>query len=127
MKRAWLAALALAAPVHAAQNWQDVEETAAAVVSIDVAGVQVTGNLVRFHERQVMRAGQLDPGSLRPLREVLEKRVVDCRKLRIATLSRAVFSDADALIDHRAVRLQQAEWRPLPRDDARFKLLCRRP
>jgi hypothetical protein len=68
----------------------------------------------------------MDSASLRPIREVLVKRMIDCRSRRMAMLSRAVFSDDDALIDHRAVHPRQAEWKPIDRDDPVFKLVCGR-
>lgn len=77
-----------------------------------------------FREWRAMRGGQIDPGSLRPVREGLTRRMVDCRSRRIATLSRAVFSDDDALIDHRAVRPSHAEWKLIEKDDTVFRLVC---
>lgn len=127
MRWTLLAALAVCLPAGAAQNWQVIADLPEAVVSIDAGSVQALAGKLGFHERHALRAGQIDPASLRPLREILERRLVDCRARRVATLSRAVFSTDDALIDHWAVKPQQAMWQPLPRDDPRLSLLCRRP
>lgn len=127
MRRAWLALLAGCLPAWAAPNWQVIAEQPEAAISIDTDNVQPMAGKLGFHERHALRAGQTDPGSLRPIREILEKRLIDCRARRVATLSRAVFSTDDALVDHWAVKPQQAQWQPLPRDDPRLSLLCRRP
>lgn len=127
MRRMLLAALAVSLPAGASPAWQVIAEQPEAVISIDPGSVQPMAGKLGFHERHAMRAGQVDPGSLRPIAEILEKRLIDCRARRVATLSRAVFSTDDALIDHWAMQPQQARWQPLPRDDPRFSLLCRRP
>lgn len=122
-----LCVLLLAWPGYALAAWQTLDESADGVRMIDLARVERQGDTVHFHERLVLPAGQVDPASLRPRREVLERRVLACRTGRVATLSRAVFSDQDALIEHRATRLQQAVWQRLPADDVRLSLLCRLP
>ncbi|MDQ1314637.1 MAG: hypothetical protein QG662_746 [Pseudomonadota bacterium] len=50
--------------------------------------------------------------------------MIDCKTQRIATLSRAVFPDDDALIDYLTVHPRQAEWQPLAKDDPVFRLVC---
>lgn len=127
MRWALLAALAVCGQAGAAQNWQVIAEQPEAVISIDAGSVQPMEGKLVFHERHAMRAGQIDSASLRPMREILEKRLIDCRARRVATLSRAVFSMDDALIDHRAVKPREVRWQPLARDDPRFSLLCRSP
>lgn len=120
---AWL----LVMPAGAADGtWRVVAETPGEVISVDFASLQRKGERVSFRERRVMRGAQVDSNSLRPVREVLSKRVVDCRARRITTLSRAVFSDDDAMIDHQATRLQRAVWQPIPIEDPVFKQLCAR-
>lgn len=125
----WLlaATLALGGPAAASPQWQTIAERPEAVIAIDVGSVQLLAGKPGFSERHTMRPGQTDPTSLRPIREILEKRLIDCKAARVATLSRAVFSTDDALIDHWAVKPREAKWQPLPRDDPRFSLLCRRP
>lgn len=120
-----LAATLLATAGWANGTWRVTQETAAEVVAIDVASFERTAGGVRFRERHTLRGGQTDPHTLRVLREVLAKRVIDCRRRRIATLSRAVFDTDDALIGHQAVRLQQAVWQPVRRGEAVFRLACR--
>jgi hypothetical protein len=120
-----LAAWLLVMPAGAADGtWRVVADTAGEAISIDFASLQRKGERISFRERRVMRGAQVDSHSLRPMREVLSKRVIDCRAQRITTLSRAVFSDGDAMIDHQATRLQQAVWQPIPIEDPVFKQLC---
>lgn len=123
MRRLWALCL-LAWPLAGAAAWQTVEETANGVRMVDVARAETVRGQVRFAERTVLRAGQIDPATLRSLREILEKRVLDCATRRAATLSRAVFADHDALIEHRVVRQDRADWKPLAADDPRVRLLC---
>jgi hypothetical protein len=124
------AALLLGWPLLAMAAWQTMDESPEGVRMIDPARVESRGGTLHFHERLVLHAGQMDPASLRPMREVLERRVIDCRTRRVATVSRAVFSDQDALIEHRAApfaQLKASDWRALPDSDPRVRLLCRRP
>ena len=121
-----LVACLAAFPVWANEPWRVMRETPAEVVAIDLSSLERSAGQVRFRERRVVRDGRIHPNSLRPVREVLSRGVVDCRARRIATLSRAVFSDEDALIDHQATRLQQAVWQLLPREDSLFRQLCGR-
>ena len=111
--------MALAGPV-----WQTVADTPETLTAIDTGGLERTADRVRFRERQSVRAARVDASTLRPIREVLEKRLIDCRAARIATLSRAVFSDDDAMIDYSAIRPDHAAWQPVLRNDPRFRLLC---
>ena len=110
--------------VWASGTWQVMAETPVSVVAIELSSLQRSAERVSFRERHTMRDGQMDPMTQRPVREVLVKRIVDCAKRRIATLSRAVFSDGDALIDYQAVRERQAEWQRMAKDDPVFKLVC---
>lgn len=123
----WLLLLLGAWPLCGLAAWQAFGESPAGVRMIDLARVERQGEQIRFHERISVHAGQVDPASQRPLREVLERRVMDCRTARVATVSRAVFSDQDALIEYRVSRVREADWQPLAADDARLRLLCRRP
>jgi len=119
-----MAACLLAAPCWADGPWQVALETPAEVVSIDRSSLQRNIDRVSFRERRSLRGNQVDAYSQRPLREVLARRVIDCRTRHIATLSHAVFSDDDALIEHRAVRLQDAVWQPVRQGDPVFKQVC---
>lgn len=119
-----MAACLLAAPGLASETWQVALETPAEVVAIDRSSLQRNSDRVSFRERRSLRGGQVDAYSQRPLREVLARRVIDCRSRRIATLSHAVFSDGDALIEHRAVRLRDATWQPIRQEDPVFKQVC---
>jgi hypothetical protein len=119
-----MAACLLASPGWASETWQVALETPAEVVAIDRVSLQRHSDRVSFRERRSLRGGQVDAYSQRPLREVLARRVIDCRSRRVATLSHAVFSDGDALIEHRAVRLQDAVWQPVRQDDPVFKQVC---
>lgn len=91
---------------------------------IDRAGLERRGERIFFHERRVPRLKTIDVPSQRPVREVLLKRALNCSKLRVTTLSRAVFSDDDALIDHQATRLHEARWQVIAPGEATFQLVC---
>ena len=119
-----LLACVASAPVWASGPWQVTAESPTEVVSIDLSRLERNAARVIFRERHAMQGRQIDPASLRPIREVLIKRMIDCRSRRTATLSRAVFSDNDALIDHQAVHPRQAEWTPIAKDDPVFKKVC---
>lgn len=114
-----------ATPAVADVSWQLVSETPAEAVSIERSSLQRSAGRVSFRERHVFRDRNIDPDSLRPVREVLDRRMVDCPGRRSATLSHAVFSDADVLIDYRAVHPRHAEWRVMAADDPVFKLVCK--
>ena len=116
----------LASPAWADNTWRVVSDRPNEVVSIDLASLQRNAGRVDFREQRRMREVQLHPGSRRPVRAILSRRVFDCERGRMATLSRAVFSDDDALIEHQAVRPQQAVWQALPRDEPAFRLVCGR-
>lgn len=116
----------LVVPARADGAWRVMAETPRETVSIDFDSLQRNAGRVSFRERRAMLGVQTDPNSLRPMREVLSRRVIDCRARRIATLSRAVFSDDDAMIDHQATRLNQAVWQPVPAEDRVFKQVCGR-
>jgi hypothetical protein len=113
-------------PVWASGPWQVTAESPTEIVSVDLSSLERNAARVSFRERHAMQGRQVDSASLRPIREVLVKRMIDCGSRRMATLSRAVFSDDDALIDHQAVRAGQAEWKPIDREDPAFKLVCGR-
>ncbi|MHB1144065.1 MAG: surface-adhesin E family protein [Thiobacillus sp.] len=117
---AWL----LFVPAWANGPWQVALETPDEVVAIDRSSLQRNSDRVSFRERRSLRGGLVNAYSQRPLREVLAKRVIDCRTRRIATLSHAVFSDGDALVEHRAVHLSDAAWQPVRQDDPVFRQVC---
>lgn len=116
----------LASPAWADNTWRVVSDRPNEVVSIDLASLQRNAGRVDFREQRRMREVQLHSGSQRPVRAILSRRAFDCERRRMATLSRAVFTDDDALIEHQAVRPQQAVWHALPRDEPAFRLVCGR-
>lgn len=116
---------ALACPAAANGQWQVLAESPSGTTLIELSSIARAANRVSFRVRHALRDGQLDLNTQRPMREILAKRMVDCRTRRVATLSRAVFSDHDALIDYQAVRPARAEWKAMAADDPLFKLLCR--
>lgn len=123
--RGWrLAATLLTAPAWAATGWQVVQQTPALTVAIDAASVERRADGIRFHERHSLQGGQVDPHSRRTVREVLYKRQIDCSARRVATLSRAMFSESDALIEHHAVRPRDAAWEPIAPGDPVFRAVC---
>ncbi len=116
----------LVSPAWSENTWRVVSDTPNEVVSIELASLQRNASRADFREQRRMRDVQLHPGSRRPVRAILSRRVFDCAQGRMTTLSRAVFSDDDALIEHQAVRPQQAAWHALPRDEPAFRLVCGR-
>lgn len=114
----------LAFPAWGNGRWEVMTESPAEIVLIELSSIERTAHRVSFRIRHVVRDGQLDPGSQRTMREILSKRMVDCRSRRVATLSHAVFSDNDAMISHQAVRPLKAEWQPMAMDDPLFKRVC---
>ena len=121
-----LSAALLALPLSAQTGWQVVEENPAEVVAIETASIDRLPEVIRFRERRSLRGGQADPHSRRLLREILSKRQVDCDGRRISTLSRAVFAEHDALIEHHVVRPSDVVWQPLAAGDPLFRRLCGR-
>lgn len=114
----------LACPAVANGRWQVMAESTSETTSIELSSIERAANRVSFRVRHALRDGQLDPNTQRPMREILAKRMVDCRNRRVATLSRAVFSDNDALIQYQAVHPAKAEWMAMTADDPLFKLVC---
>lgn len=110
-----------------AENWQKVSEDAAQISSIDRDSFRVEAGQIWFREKHVILNQQVDPGSLRRIREIQERRLADCDKKRIATASRAVFGDDDALIVYSAFRSRQRVWMSAKPDQATFDLVCARP
>ena len=119
----WLVSV-LAFPVWASGQWQVMTETPAEIISIELSSLERSDGRANFRVRHILRAGQVDPGSQRPMREILSKRRVECSSRRVATLSRAVFSDNDAMIYYQAVHPVKAEWQAMTSDDPLFKLVC---
>ncbi len=117
-------ACGLAALAWADSTWFIVAESAAERVEVNLAGLERQGDVISFRQRRTLLGGQVDPNTQRPLREVLEKRLLDCRKRRVATRSRAVFDVGDALIDHQVVRGGLLPWQALAPDDALARTLC---
>lgn len=121
---AGLLACVLAFPAWGDARWQVMTESPAETVSIELSSLERVADRVSFRVRHALRDGQLEPGSQRTMREILSKRMVDCRGRRMAILSRAVFSDNDAIISYQAVHPQKAEWQPMAMDDPLFKRVC---
>jgi hypothetical protein len=114
----------LALPVWAGGQWQVLSESPAETISVELSSLERGAERVSFRVRYALRDGQVDPSSRRPVREILVKRMVDCSTRRVATLSRAVFSNDDAMINYQAVRMAQVEWQAMPKQDPLFKLAC---
>ena len=106
--------------------WQVVIDDVLHRVAIDPASVRREGDIVGFLERRVVHGQFIDPNSLRPVREILSRRMADCRTAKLATLSRSVFSDDDALIDHLVQRPHQGQWTEAADEPAVYALLCGR-
>ena len=105
-------------------QWRVMSDTSLETTSIELSTLERGADRVSFRMRHALRTGPLDPDNQRPMREILAKRMVDCRGRRVATISHAVFSDNDALISYRAVRPAKAEWKTMKRDDPLLRLVC---
>jgi len=114
----------LAYPAVANGQWQVMAVTPSETTSIELSSIARVANRVSFRVRHSLRDGQMDLITQRPMREILTKRMVDCHTRRVATLSRAVFSDNDALINYQAAQPVKAEWAAMTADDPLFKLVC---
>lgn len=108
---------ALAGPAAASGQWEVIVESPSESLSLERASLDHAADRVSFRLRRVPRDGRLDTGSQRPVRENLLRRVIDCRTRQMANLSRAVFSDHDALVHHEAVQQSHAGWQSIPEDD----------
>jgi hypothetical protein len=107
---------ALAPVVHGSEAWHEVYATAGSKVAVDAASLRREKQIVSFRERHVLLAAEVDAASLRPIAEIQYRRLADCQTKRLARLSRAMFSDADALVHYEAARPGRTQWAP-PRGD----------
>ncbi len=114
----------LSQPDALAESWQIVKQTPAEIVSVDADSLRREGRHIWFREKRVELIRQLDPGSLRPIRELQARRIADCDQRTLATVSLSVFSDHDALIDYQALRPQQARWEPALLAREVFERVC---
>lgn len=121
-----LIACVIALPVWANGSLRMVRETPEERVEIDLSSIETAKGHASFRERHTLLAGQVDPVSLRPIREVLIRQMLDCRRRRIAQLSRAVFSSDDAMISYQAVQPRLAQWQPIAQKDPVYALVCGR-
>jgi len=123
-----LIACVMTLPVWANGSLQMVRETPEERVEIDLSSIETAKGKghASFRERHTLLAGQVDPVSLRPIREVLIRQMLDCRRRRIAQLSRAVFSSDDAMISYQAVQPRLAQWQPIAQKDPVYALVCGR-
>jgi len=119
-----LIACMMALPAWANGSVRVVRETPEIRVEIDLSSIETGKGHVSFRERHTLLAGQIDPGSLRPMREVLIRQRLDCKGRRVAQLSRAVFSTDDAMISYQAVEPRLARWQPIKQDDPVYVLVC---
>jgi hypothetical protein len=116
--------LLLAGMMNAAQGgeaWQQVYEDATIRVAIDSASIRREKQTVTFRERHVLATAEIDPESLRRIVEIQYRRLVDCRKKRLAVLSRAMFSDQDALVHYESSRPGRLNWLA-PRNEREIRL-----
>lgn len=114
----------LALPAWANGRWQVMAVSPVEIISVELTSLERGVDFVSFRVRHALSDGKIDPSSQRPVREILAKHMVDCRSGRVATLSRAVFSDNDAMINYQAVLPIKAEWQAMTLDDPLFKLVC---
>ncbi len=125
MKAALLLMLAgWSAGVCAEEVWQPVFTDETRVVSVNAASFARQKQRVVFRERHVLLPPQTDPESLRKIAEVQYRRAVDCADRRLAVLSRAAFSENNALVHYEAVQPGKANW-IVPRSTLESNLLVR--
>ena len=106
----WLALTGLPGMALAGESWRTVFENAALRVDVDTGSLRSDKNMALFRERHRLAAGEIDPESLRHIVEIQIRRQADCRKRRLAVLSRAAFSDQDALVRYEAFRIEKLKW-----------------
>jgi len=75
----------LVMPAWANGSWRVVLETSAEVVAIDLSSFQRSAGRISFRERSTLSGDQTAPHSLRPMSEILAKRMIDCQTRQIAT------------------------------------------
>ncbi len=107
---AWLTFAGFSGVALGEENWRTVFENATLRVDVDAASLRGNKILTVFRERHRFSAGETDPDSLRRITEIQVRRQADCRKRRLAVLSRAAFSDQDALVRYEAFHLEKVKW-----------------
>lgn len=108
------------------EAWQMVYEDALLRVEVDMASIRHDARVVTFRERHIPAVAEIDPASLRRIVEIQARRSVDCNKKRFALLSRAVFSDRDALVGYEASKKENPKWveANADRETKLFELIC---
>ena len=112
----------LVPPASAGEDWQKLYEDGAISVSVDAASLSRRGQNWVFRERELMREPQLDPASMRRIREIRFLRQADCAAHRLNTLSRAEFSEHGVMVHYEARRAEEAAWDG-PRSGRELRLL----
>lgn len=112
------------AGVCAEEVWQQVFADETRVVSVDAASFSRQKQRVVFRERHVLLPPQADPESLRKIAEVQYRRMADCAGRKLTVLSRAAFSETNALVHYEAVLVGKANW-IVPRSALENSLLVR--
>jgi hypothetical protein len=95
---------------QAGEAWRLVYEDAAMRVAVDMASIQRESQGVTIRERHRLAIAEIDGESLRRVVEIQYRRAVDCENQRLAVLSRAMFSDHDALVHYEAARPANLQW-----------------
>lgn len=116
--------LLLAGVMSAARGgeaWQAVYEDAAVRVAVDAASIRREKQTVVFRERHALTVAEVDPESLRRIVEIQYRRLADCGKKRLAVLSRAMFSEQDALVHYEAAKPDRLNWLA-PRNEREIRL-----
>lgn len=102
--------LVAAGIAQAGETWRSVYADASVRVAVDMGSIQRDSQTVSFRERHRLAVAEIDPESLRRVVEIQYRRAVDCESRRLAVLSRAVFSDQDALVHYAAARPANPQW-----------------
>ena len=98
------------AGLYAQEAWKQVFMDETLVVSVDVASFSRQKQNVIFRERHVLSPPQTDPDSLRKIVEIQYRRMANCVDRKLAVLSRAAFSENNALLQYEAFRVGKAKW-----------------
>lgn len=102
--------------------WKPLFESDSVSVAIDMASIRREETIAVFRERQILLKPELDPASMRNIREVQYRRQIDCTGRILGELSRAVFSVEGTLMHYESSRPDAARWEP-PQSEKDIKLI----
>jgi hypothetical protein len=126
--RVFLLVLSVPWSAAIAESWLPAYELPSGHVDIDQQSILWSGPLVSWRERQIMVESVQDDGSWRKIRELQWRKQADCQKQQMKILSRAAFSEDDALVDYAGARPAKVVGRAfsslLPAERKNVEALC---